>query len=107
MADYSDSPIVRHFSPGGYAITTCKDGWCRKSTPAARHPGQTIAIIGHADLIKAAVAHYLGVHFDLFQRIVISTASITTIIFTPMTPRVVSVNDTHHNPPLPAKEAKP
>jgi probable phosphoglycerate mutase len=67
-----------------------------------KHPGQIIAVIGHADLIKAAVAHYLGVHFDLFQRIVISTASITTITFTPMGPRIVTVNDTQHNPPRPA-----
>ena len=68
---------------------------------AAGHPGQIIAIVGHADLIKAAVAHYLGVHFDLFQRIVISTASITTIGFSPMGPRVIAVNDTNHNPPRP------
>lgn len=66
-----------------------------------KHPGQIIAVVGHADLIKAAVAHYLGVHFDLFQRIVISTASITTITFTPMGPRIVTVNDTQHNPPRP------
>jgi probable phosphoglycerate mutase len=67
----------------------------------AKHPGQTVAVVGHADLIKAAVAHYLGMHFDLFQRIVISTASITTIMFSPMGPRVVCVNDTHHVPPQP------
>jgi probable phosphoglycerate mutase len=69
----------------------------------AKHPGQTIAVVGHADLIKAAVAHYLGMHFDLFQRIVISTASITTIMFSPMGPRVVCVNDTNHVPPQPAE----
>ncbi|MBN1219990.1 MAG: MSMEG_4193 family putative phosphomutase [Anaerolineae bacterium] len=72
----------------------------------ARHPGETMAIVGHADLIKAAVAHYLGMHLDLFQRIVISTASITTISFTPMGPRVVSVNDTNHVPPRPVKQKK-
>lgn len=65
----------------------------------AKHPGQTIALVGHADLIKSAVAHYLGVHFDLFQRIVISTASITTVAFMPAGPRVMCVNDTNHNPP--------
>ncbi len=72
----------------------------------AAHPGETIVLVGHADLIKAAVAHYLGVHFDLFQRIVISTASITTISFTPVGPRVVGVNDTHHNPPPPKEDKK-
>jgi len=71
------------------------------------HPEQTIAIVGHADLIKAAVAHYLGVHFDLFQRLTISTASITTVLFSALGPRVVCVNDTHHNPPaLPATAAE-
>ena len=72
----------------------------------AEHPGQIIALIGHADLIKSAVAHYLGVHFDLFQRIVISTASITTVAFTPMGPRVLAVNDTNHNPPPPQEKGK-
>ena len=72
----------------------------------AEHPGQTIAVVGHADLIKSAVAHYLGVHFDLFQRIVISTASITSVAFTPMGPRVLAVNDTNHNPPPPQEKGK-
>jgi probable phosphoglycerate mutase len=72
----------------------------------ANHPGETIAVVGHADLIKSAIAHYLGVHFDLFQRIVISTASITTVSFMSMGPRVISLNDTNHNPPRPAKKKK-
>jgi probable phosphoglycerate mutase len=76
------------------------------NTLAAAHPGETIAIVGHADLIKAAVAHYLGIHFDLFQRLVISTASITAINFTPMGPRVLMVNDTSHNPPKPEKKSQ-
>jgi probable phosphoglycerate mutase len=72
----------------------------------AQHPGETIAVVGHADLIKAAVAHYLGVHFDLFQRLVISTCSITIISFGMMGPRVLTVNDTSHNPPKPPKDNK-
>ena len=40
----------------------------------AAHPGGTIVCVSHADPIKAAVAHALGTHIDLFQRIVISPA---------------------------------
>jgi probable phosphomutase (TIGR03848 family) len=72
----------------------------------AKHSGETIAVVGHADLIKAAVAHYLGIHFDLFQRIVISTASITTISFAATGPRIWGVNDTNHVPPRPVKKDK-
>ena len=36
-----------------------------------QHPGQMIALVFHADLIKMALAHYLGMHLDVFQRIVI------------------------------------
>ena len=73
---------------------------------AGKHPGETIVIVGHADLIKGAIAHYLGVHFDLFQRIVVSTASITVISLGKMGPRVVTVNDTTHNPSRPEKSSK-
>jgi probable phosphoglycerate mutase len=72
----------------------------------ACHPGETIAVVGHADLIKAAVAHYLGTHFDLFQRFVISTTSITVISFSAMGPRILVVNDTSHNPPRPESKGK-
>ncbi|MDM8518805.1 MSMEG_4193 family putative phosphomutase [Anaerolineales bacterium HSG6] len=71
-----------------------------------KHGGETIAIVGHADLIKGALAHYLGVHFDLFQRIMISTASISTIRFHGVMPRVECVNDTNHNPSRAKKHTK-
>ncbi|MCA9959742.1 MAG: MSMEG_4193 family putative phosphomutase [Chloroflexota bacterium] len=44
-----------------------------------QHPKELIAVVSHADLIKMVLAHYLGVHLDLFQRIVISPASISII----------------------------
>lgn len=61
-----------------------------------KHRGQTVALVFHADLIKMAVAHYLGVHLDNFQRIVISPASISTISLGHSRPFVESVNDTAH-----------
>ena len=58
------------------------------------HPGGTIVCVSHADTIKAAVAHALGTHIDLFQRIVISPASITAITWGPGGPAVLAVNST-------------
>jgi len=61
-----------------------------------QHPKQTIAIVSHADLIKAAVAHYVGLHLDLFQRLVISPASLTMLALSDAMPRLLCLNDTGH-----------
>ena len=60
----------------------------------AAHRGQTIVAVSHADPIKAVVAHALGTHLDLFQRIVISPCSISAILQTPGGPVVLAVNST-------------
>jgi probable phosphomutase (TIGR03848 family) len=58
----------------------------------ARHAGRIIIAVSHADPIKAAVAHALGTPLDLFQRIVIGTASITAIAYSPSGAAVLTVN---------------
>jgi probable phosphoglycerate mutase len=60
----------------------------------AQHPGGVIVCVSHADPIKAAVAHAMGTHIDLFQRIVIGTCSITAIAYTAGPPIVLTVNST-------------
>jgi probable phosphoglycerate mutase len=59
-----------------------------------RHPGKTVVCVSHADTIKAAVAHATGTPLDLFQRIVISTCSVTAILYTDSAPIVLTVNST-------------
>ncbi len=59
-----------------------------------RHPGGTIVCVSHADPIKAAVAHALGTHIDLFQRIVISTCSISAFAWSTDGPIALTVNST-------------
>lgn len=61
-----------------------------------KHPGQMIAVVSHADVIKLALAHYLGTHLDHFQRIVVSPASISALTLEHSRPFIVSVNDTAH-----------
>ncbi len=58
----------------------------------ARHPGQAVVAVSHGDPIKAAVAHALGSHLDLFQRIAISPASVSAIAYRAEGPVVLTVN---------------
>ena len=59
---------------------------------ARAHRGKTIVAVSHADTIKAAVAHALGMHLDMFQRLAVSPASQTVIQLGAGAPVVVSVN---------------
>jgi probable phosphomutase (TIGR03848 family) len=59
-----------------------------------RHPGGVVVAVSHADPIKAAVADALGTHLDLFQRIVVSTCSVTAILYGEGGPAVLTVNHT-------------
>ncbi len=61
---------------------------------AARHAGETVVAVSHADTIKAAVSHASGAHLDMFQRIVVSPCSITAILYGDDGPLVLAVNST-------------
>ena len=58
----------------------------------AKHPGETIVAVSHADPIKAAIAHAMGTHLDLFQRIVVSPCSVSAIAYGASGPVVLTVN---------------
>ena len=66
------------------------------------HPQENVALVSHGDVIKAAVAHFLGVPLDLFQRIEISPASITVVQVAELGPWVLGVNNTTALEELPA-----
>lgn len=59
-----------------------------------RHRGKVVVCVSHADPIKVAVAHAIGTHLDLFQRIVISTCSVSAIAYSTNGPVVLTVNST-------------
>jgi probable phosphoglycerate mutase len=59
-----------------------------------RHREETIVVVSHADAIKLVLAHYLGVHIDLFQRISVSPASVSILYLAESgAMRVLRVND--------------
>lgn len=59
-----------------------------------QHPDGIIWIVSHGDVIKAILADALGVHLDHFQRIVVDTASVSIVHYTPKRPFVERINDT-------------
>jgi probable phosphomutase (TIGR03848 family) len=74
----------------------------------SEHPGEIVVVVSHADPIKSAIAHYTGVHLDLFQRIVVSPASVTAFQLSAHGAAMVKCNDTGSldelRPPPPENE---
>lgn len=57
------------------------------------HPDQIIALVSHADPIKIALAHYLGMNLNDFNRLVIDPASLSILKFNATQVLVYRLND--------------
>ena len=54
----------------------------------------TAIAVSHSDVIKLILSHFLGQPLDLFQRIGISTASVSEIVIPKVgAPTVAAIND--------------
>lgn len=62
------------------------------------HEGEAVAVFAHGDVIRTALAYYVGAPLDLFQRIHINTASISLIGFHTFGPAILRMNDTGELP---------
>ena len=56
------------------------------------HPKGRVCVVSHGDPIKLVCAHYLGLHIDLFQRIVIAPASVSVVAISGSGPAVLALN---------------
>lgn len=56
------------------------------------HPGQIVVAFSHADPIKVALATAIGTPLDMFQRISISTCSVSAVLYGPPVPTVLGIN---------------
>lgn len=59
---------------------------------AAAHPAAELAIVSHADVIKAVLAHVLGAPLDLMRRIEIGPGSISQVVLIEADAKVLAVN---------------
>jgi probable phosphoglycerate mutase len=60
------------------------------------HPDETVAVVTHADVLKAVLGHFLGVSIDLQRRLVVAPASISVLRLDPWDATVECVNDCAH-----------
>lgn len=56
-------------------------------------PEAVYAVVSHGDVIKAVLADALGLHLDLFQRIVVDPASLSVVRYGDTRPFVERMND--------------
>ncbi len=61
---------------------------------AAAHPKGTVALFSHGDVIKAIVAHFIGMPLDTFQRLTIAPASVTVLGLGRFGAQLLRLNDT-------------
>ncbi|HKJ28482.1 MAG TPA: histidine phosphatase family protein [Anaerolineales bacterium] len=72
---------------------------------AAQHKAKDmIACVGHSDMIKLAAAYFIGLPLDLFQRLMVMPASVTTLMLSPNHGgRLINLNHVPYQ--LPEKES--
>ena len=66
----------------------------------AAHPGSTIALVSHGDVIRSAVLHVAGSSLDHYDRFEVSPASVTAVEVSGSHLRLLYVNNTHRRPAI-------
>ncbi len=81
--------------PGGETIREAQTrGMVAVDRLRVRHKDKAVVVCSHCDMIKLIVAGCLGLGIDLYDRINIAPASITTLHLSEGTPRLINVGDT-------------
>lgn len=66
--------------PGGEAIHQAQARVIAEIERISKeHPKDTVAVVSHADPIKLALAHYLGLGLDNYHRLLVDPASLTVL----------------------------
>lgn len=88
------APSAARF-PGGEGLLDVQERMVGALTRIADdHPHAAVAVFSHGDPIRLALAHFAGIHADLFQRLVVEPASVSAVLVGGGIPRIARVNDT-------------
>ncbi len=81
--------------PGGESLLEVQQRMVREADRiVAAHPRAAVVVVSHGDPIRLLLAHFAGVHPDLFQRLAVDPASVSAILAGDGVPRILKVNDT-------------
>lgn len=87
------APSLVRFPGGESFAETQRRMCCEIEAICAEHdPQDLIACVGHSDPIKLAVAYYLGLPLDMFQRLTVAPASITALYIGDSSSRLLTLN---------------
>jgi probable phosphoglycerate mutase len=80
--------------PGGESFAECQLRVCQAIERISKQhkPKDIIACFFHSDPIKLAVAYYIGLPLDNFQRLAIAPASTTTLFISESGSQLVNMN---------------
>ena len=79
-ADAEEPKIQETTSVVPFVSSHQTDGKSDPTKPVEASPKQIVVVVMHADPIKAALAHYLGMPFDNFQRLGAAPASYSAVV---------------------------
>lgn len=81
-------------APGGETMAEAQDRiWAHIVHIALEHPGETLALVTHCDLIRAAIARVLGLSLDRLLDFEVSPASVSRIEVGEWGAKVLSLNE--------------
>lgn len=88
-----NTPSLMQF-PGGESFAETQHRICSEiGTLRIQHkPKDVIICVTHSDPIKLAVAYYIGLPLDLFQRLTVAPASITALHISDSESRLLTLN---------------
>ncbi|HEX5176802.1 MAG TPA: histidine phosphatase family protein [Chthoniobacteraceae bacterium] len=84
---------TRAVVPGGETIGAVQQRiFAELIRVAASHPGETIVVVSHGDVIKAALAKFLGLSLDNLERFDVAPASVSVVVIGDGWSQVRSIN---------------
>lgn len=102
FAELADDPLWQHWNgsrslartPNGETMMEAVMRAIRHIEDIAHaHPGETILCVTHCDIIRGAIAHYLGLSLDNILRFDVDPGSISTVELGAQSVRVTRINE--------------